>query len=66
MVPKTDDVGVFCSPLSEEYYLAAKHFNLTKADIKELCYGTINIIFGGQEEKGRLKKIYDEWDGWNS
>ncbi|CAG5180811.1 uncharacterized protein ALTATR162_LOCUS9437 [Alternaria atra] len=24
----TDDVGVFCSPLSQEYYLAAQHFHL--------------------------------------
>ena len=61
---KTDDVGVFLSPLSEEYYLAAQHFNLSKADIRRLCEGTIDVIFGSEQEKERLRSIYADWPGW--
>ncbi|KAF2453237.1 hypothetical protein BDY21DRAFT_293448, partial [Lineolata rhizophorae] len=61
----TDDVGVFCSPLSNEYYLAAEHFDLHKADIKRLCLGAVGAIFGGQDEIDRLVKIYGNWEGWN-
>ncbi|KAL0263541.1 hypothetical protein SLS55_002522 [Diplodia seriata] len=60
----TDDVGVFCSPLSEEYYLAITHFNLSREDVKELCEGVVDIIFASDEEKSRLRKLYASWDGW--
>lgn len=63
---QTDDVGVFCSPLSEEYRLAAEHFNLTHSDIKALCIRAIDSIFTGEDEKLRLRKIYSEWDGWTA
>jgi len=56
---------VFCSPLSEEYYLAAKHFNLTREDVRRLCDGVVDIIFGPEEEKTRLKQMYATWTGWN-
>ncbi|KAL1598514.1 hypothetical protein SLS59_006801 [Nothophoma quercina] len=60
----TDDVGVFCSPLSEEYRLAAEHFSLTRDDVKTLCVRAVDSIFTGRDEKTRLKKLYLEWDGW--
>ncbi|KAL7772896.1 hypothetical protein CFE70_002859 [Pyrenophora teres f. teres 0-1] len=62
----TDDVGVFCSPLSQEYYLAAQHFHLNRNDIKALCERAVDSIFTGPAEKARLKKIYDTWDGWET
>ncbi|KAG9191394.1 adenosine deaminase [Alternaria panax] len=61
----TDDVGVFCSPLSEEYLLAAQHFNLNRNDIRSLCERAIDSIFTGPDEHERLKKIYASWEGWN-
>ncbi|KAF2126339.1 Metallo-dependent hydrolase [Dothidotthia symphoricarpi CBS 119687] len=60
----TDDVGVFCSPLSQEYYLAAQHFGLNRTDIRALCERAIDSIFTGPEEHARLKKMYSEWAGW--
>jgi adenosine deaminase len=62
---KTDDVGVFCSPLSQEWYLAAKHFDLNRTEVKMLCERAVDSIFTGQDEKARLGKIYAEWRGWN-
>ncbi|KAK7537834.1 hypothetical protein IWX47DRAFT_888156 [Phyllosticta citricarpa] len=60
----TDDVGVFCSPLSQEYMLAMRHFGLTVEDVRGLCLGAVDIIFAEEEEKERLRKLYLEWDGW--
>ncbi|CAN9301815.1 unnamed protein product [Alternaria alternata] len=60
----TDDVGVFCSPLSQEYYLAAQHFDLSRNDIRSLCERAIDSIFTGPDEHARLKQIYATWDGW--
>lgn len=65
-VPQTDDVGVFCSPLSTEYELATQHFHLSRAEIRKLCTGTIDSIFSGDDEKQRLRLLYVEWDGWDS
>lgn len=59
----TDDVGVFCSPLSEEYHLAAIHFGLSRAQLKELCQRAVDSIFTGPDERSRLARIYSEWDG---
>jgi len=61
---QTDDVGVFCSPLSNEYELAAKHFRLSPAEIRKLCEGALESIFTGEDEKDRIRKVYRDWDGW--
>ncbi|KAG5928545.1 hypothetical protein E4U42_000462 [Claviceps africana] len=53
----TDDVGVFGSPLSNEYQLVAQHFDLNRAQICELARQGIDGIFGGDEEKQRLREI---------
>jgi hypothetical protein len=63
---QTDDVGVFCSPLSEEYYLAAQHFSLDRSEVKGLCERVIDSIFTGAEEQSRLRTLYANWDGWVS
>ncbi len=54
---QTDDVGVFGSPLSNEYALVAQHFGLSRAEICALVRKGIDVIFGGEEEKARLRKI---------
>lgn len=53
----TDDVGVFGSTLSNEYRLIAEHFGLDRKEICELARGAIEIVFGGEEEKGRLRGL---------
>ncbi|KAH6693720.1 adenosine deaminase [Plectosphaerella plurivora] len=53
----TDDVGVFGSPLSNEYRLAAEHFGLSDDQTRKLARGGIDSIFGGDEEKQRLREI---------
>jgi adenosine deaminase len=58
---QTDDVGVFCSPLSEEYLLAAQHFQLDRSDILALCERAVDSIFTGANEKSRLEEIYLKW-----
>lgn len=50
-------MGVFGSPLSNEYRLAAEHFNLSDAQVCELASLGIESIFGGEEEKVRLRRI---------
>ncbi|KAM0561484.1 hypothetical protein ACHAPJ_003367 [Fusarium lateritium] len=53
----TDDVGVFGSPLSNEYRLVAQHFGLDRDAICDLARQPIDGIFGGEEEKERLRRI---------
>lgn len=53
----TDDVGVFGSPLSEEYRLAAEHFGLNKWEVCKLAREGVEAIFGGEEEKERLRQV---------
>ncbi|KAL6859328.1 Metallo-dependent hydrolase [Trichoderma novae-zelandiae] len=53
----TDDVGIFGSPLSNEYRLVAQHFRLDKAQICALARESIDHIFGGEQEKERLRNI---------
>ena len=53
---KTDDVGVFESPLSEEYRLVAQHFGLSREQVMGLARESIDLIFNGEEKK-RLGEI---------
>lgn len=54
---QTDDVGVFGSPLSNEYALVAQYFGLGRAEICALVRKGVDVIFGGEEEKRRLRNI---------
>ncbi|KAF5860537.1 hypothetical protein ETB97_001380 [Aspergillus alliaceus] len=58
----TDDVGFFCSPVSNEYLIAAEHFDLTRADVVDICREGVRVIFGGEEEKKRLYRLLDEFE----
>ncbi|MCJ1258957.1 hypothetical protein MMC24_006791 [Lignoscripta atroalba] len=53
----TDDVGIFCSPLSNEFLLAAEHFDLSRRDLLSLCSGAVESIFAGEDEKSRLRGV---------
>ncbi|KAM0322165.1 hypothetical protein ACHAQA_009654 [Verticillium albo-atrum] len=53
----TDDVGVFGSPLSNEYRLAAEHFHLSDAQVCELARQAIPSIFGGEAMKAQLREL---------
>ncbi|EON69729.1 hypothetical protein W97_08991 [Coniosporium apollinis CBS 100218] len=54
----TDDVGVFCSELSEEYRVAAEHFGLGHDDVRKLCESAVDMIFGSDAERARLSTLY--------
>ncbi len=54
---QTDDVGIFCSPLSNEYLLAAEHFGLSRREVVDLCGEAIEAVFGGEGEKERLRGL---------
>lgn len=53
---QTDDVGFFCSPVSNEYLLAAQHFGLDRTDLLDIATKSVDAIFGGDQEKMRLKR----------
>ncbi|CRG89668.1 hypothetical protein PISL3812_06707 [Talaromyces islandicus] len=55
----TDDMGFFCSPVSNEYYLASKHFGLSRSDLIELCKRGVGSIFGGAAERDRLWRLLE-------
>jgi adenosine deaminase len=50
-------VGVFGSPLSEEYCLVAEYFKIDEQQICALARQAIDSIFDGEEEKQRLRDI---------
>lgn len=50
-------MGVFCSPLSNEFLLAAEHFKLSRKDLVELCSDSVGMIFGDDEQKRRLRSL---------
>ncbi|XP_078693748.1 N6-Methyl-AMP deaminase-like [Branchiostoma floridae x Branchiostoma belcheri] len=56
----TDDKGVFCTTLSEEYRLAAETFGLTRPALWDLSYSSIDHTFVGEDLKQQLR------DRWNT
>ena len=59
---QTDDVGVFDSPLSNEYLLAAQHFHINRFDLLSMSRGAIATIFGGLAEQRRLYQLMDVFE----
>ncbi|KAM3514503.1 hypothetical protein MY11210_001846 [Beauveria gryllotalpidicola] len=53
----TDDVGVFGSPLSKEYEIAARHFNLDREAICSLAREAIDATFGSDQDKEWLRSV---------
>jgi adenosine deaminase len=58
----TDDVGIFERGLSEEYLLAAEHFGLDRRQLVELSRGAVDVIFGGEGEKERMRALLDGFE----
>lgn len=56
-------MGFFCSPVSNEYLLAAQHFGFDRVELVKMCRGSVDMIFGGEQEKQRLRGILDEFAG---
>lgn len=52
-------MGVFGSPLSNEYRLVAEHFGLSEPQIRALARKGIEVIFAEPEEQQRLRDIMD-------
>ncbi|NWT65945.1 ADAL protein, partial [Prunella himalayana] len=52
----TDDKGVFATDLSREYELVAKTFNLTRSQMWDLSYESINYIFASNAVKAKLRE----------
>ncbi|KAI0123809.1 hypothetical protein BJ170DRAFT_640485 [Xylariales sp. AK1849] len=57
VVPCTDDVGVFGSPVSNEWRLIEEHFKLERDELFGLARKGIDVIFGGDEDKRRLREV---------
>ncbi|CAL1265342.1 unnamed protein product [Larinioides sclopetarius] len=58
----TDDKGIFNTSLSNEYYLASKYYSLTKHDLFNLSYESIDYIFSPEREKKELKNIWKKYE----
>lgn len=54
---QTDDVGVFGSPVSNEWRLIQKHFRLSPGEILALARKGIDVIFGDEEDKRWLREV---------
>ncbi|KAJ5553967.1 hypothetical protein N7513_003926 [Penicillium frequentans] len=54
---------LLCVPVSNEYLLAAQHFGLDRGELVKICQKSVNMIFGGEEEKQRLRGILDNFAG---
>ncbi|XP_009992826.1 PREDICTED: adenosine deaminase-like protein [Chaetura pelagica] len=52
----TDDKGVFATDLSQEYELVARTFNLTRSQMWDLSYESINYIFASNVVKSKLRE----------
>ncbi|GFY48444.1 adenosine deaminase-like protein [Trichonephila inaurata madagascariensis] len=56
----TDDKGIFNTTLSKEYCLASNHYSLTKEDMFNLSYNSINYIFS-DDSKDELRSLWKEY-----
>jgi len=59
----TDDVGVFSTSLSQEYYKAATAFNLSQEELWHLSYQAIDYIFATDDIKSKLKFQFSKQKG---
>ncbi|XP_029643691.1 adenosine deaminase-like protein [Octopus sinensis] len=56
----TDGAGIFNTYLSKEYSLVAEAFSLTKENVWELSYNSIDYIFANEDTKNKLKLKWKE------
>ncbi|KAA0187253.1 Adenosine deaminase [Fasciolopsis buskii] len=55
----TDDKGVFCSNLSNEFQLAVEYCGLTETDVFRVCENAIAAAFCSEQVKSQLRKKLD-------
>lgn len=60
MAFQTDDKGVFCTDLSQEYQLAASAFGLRPDAVWTLSERAVDCIFAGDEVKQQLRQKWTE------
>ncbi|KKZ68332.1 adenosine deaminase [[Emmonsia] crescens] len=65
IILSTDDVGFFCSHLSNEYVIAAENFNLDRATVIDMCKKGVNTVFAGPDEKERLNNLLTQFEVHN-
>ncbi|KAL4227779.1 hypothetical protein ACF0H5_013215 [Mactra antiquata] len=56
----TDDKGVFTTSISEEYKIAARTFELSREELWELSYNSINYIFSNNDTKTLLQSKWKD------
>ena len=57
---QTDDKGVFCTDLSQEYQLGASTFDLCREAMWDLSQKAIGCSFAPQSVKKRLEQTWAE------
>ncbi|PNT74611.1 hypothetical protein BRADI_1g18810v3 [Brachypodium distachyon] len=55
----TDDSGLFSTSLSNEYYLVASTFSLSKAELFRLAQGAVEFAFVDDEVKKFLRAVFE-------
>ncbi|EMS53353.1 Adenosine deaminase-like protein [Triticum urartu] len=55
----TDDCGLFSTSLSNEYYLAASTFGLSKTELFRLAQGAVEFMFADDEVKKSLRAVFE-------
>ncbi|CAN6219816.1 unnamed protein product [Urochloa humidicola] len=56
----TDDCGLFSTSLSNEYYLVAATFGLSKAELFHLAQEAVQFIFADENVKKSLKEVFKD------
>jgi adenosine deaminase len=57
---QTDDKGVFSTTLSAEYAIAAATFDLSRQDVWDLSYASIDHIFADDSVKQTLRAAWQQ------
>ncbi|XP_044455489.1 N6-mAMP deaminase isoform X4 [Triticum aestivum] len=55
----TDDSGLFSTSLSNEYYLVASTFGLSKTELFRLAQGAVEFVFADDEVKKSLRAVFE-------
>lgn len=55
----TDDSGLFSTSLSNEYYLVASTFGLSKSELFRLALGAVEFVFADDEVKKSLRLMFE-------
>ncbi|CAA7392157.1 unnamed protein product [Spirodela intermedia] len=62
MILCTDDPGLFSTSVSNEYYLAASTFELSKSEMHHLAFIAVDSIFADDGVKHLLEEIFESYE----